>query len=217
MDDVNVTRIEDTAEQTQLAERSVGALSWANALTITTDAELAEADAFQCHNEEFLKRIEGFFRPKIKRWDEGHKAELASYYGVANPLKEAKRIAKGKMGFYQQEQARQRALEQHRREEAARKEEDDRRLREAEALEAQGQLEEADLVVGQPEVAPVVAAVPPPPKTKTRLATRWKHEIVTPNLVPRPLCVPSDALIQAQLRRTNDPKIPGVRAWRERS
>lgn len=206
-----------TAEETQLAQRSTGALSWATALTVTTDAELAEADATQCAHKKFRKVVEEFFRPKIKRWNDGHKAELASYNEIDGPLKAAEKLAKAKMGAYTLEQKALRRAEQIKRERAALKAAEEQQLREAEALEERGQLDEADLALGQPIEAPVVAPPPPLPKTKTRLTTTWKFEIVIPSIVPRELCVPNDALIRERLRNTNGLPIQGVRAWKQKA
>ena len=218
MGDVNVTRVEEKAEQTQLAERSVGALSWATALIVSNDAELVEASDTLRGLKTVRLRINEVFDPPIAAAHASHKAAIAAKKKVDGPLAEAEGTAKGKIGAYQLEQEKKRREEQRQREEVARKEAEELRLREAEALEAQGQLDEADMVLEQPVAVPVVAAVPPPPKVEgVKMTKRWRFEIITPNLVPRELCVPNDALIRERLRSTSGIAIPGVRAWQEGS
>ena len=218
MDEVNVTRVEEKAEQTQLAERSVGALSWATALIVSTDSELVEAGETLRGLKTVRQRINEVFDPPIAAAHASHKAAIAAKKKVDGPLAEAERVAKGKIGAYQLEQENKRREEQRQREEAAHKAAEDQRLREAEALEAQGQRDEADMVLAQPVAAPVVAAAPPSPKVEgVKMTKLWRFEIVTSSLVPRDLCGPIDALIRARLRSTGGMNIPGVRAWQEGS
>jgi len=205
-------------EETQLAERSNHALSWASALVVTTDDEDAEASDTLRGLKTLRKRVADVFDPPIKAAHESHKAAIAAKKKVDGPLDEAEKLAKRKIGVYRLERDKRIREEQRKAEEAARRAAEDQRLREAEALERAGRKDAADMVLSQPPAPVTVAPVVTAPKVEgTKTTKHWKHEVIAPDLVPRDCCAPSDSLIRQRLIATDGRPIPGVRAWLEGS
>lgn len=172
--------------------------------------------------------IQATFGPIVQKAHAAHKEAVAQRTRHEEPLKEAEKLIKARMGTWQ------RAEEQRAREEAARlaavarKHDEEARLREAEALEAAGEAEAAERVLDEPAPAP-----PPPPPTRVPqvkgIAGRdiWRFEVtdlmalvkaVAAGSVPLAAVEASTKALGQQARSLQkEMRWPGVRVWSERS
>lgn len=172
--------------------------------------------------------IDATFGPIVQKAHAAHKEAVAQRKKHEQPLQEAEKLIKSRMGTWQ------RAEEQRQREEAARlaaearRRDEEARLREAEALEEAGEVEAAERVLDEPAPAP-----PPPPPTRVPVIKGvsgrdiWKFEVTdfpalvraaAAGTVPMAALEPSTKFLGQQARSLmGEMKYDGVRVWSERS
>lgn len=158
----------------------------AEAFEIVNTASYEAAGAFLVRVKNVRKQIDEVYGPHVKEAHRLHKNLVAAKKSHEQPLDNAERIVKGKVGNYQREQERIRREEEDRLRVIARKEAEERQLAEAAELEAQGRAEEAEQVIEHPVVPPAVVVPSSVPKLKgVSTSTKWKHRIVNESLIPR--------------------------------
>lgn len=156
------------------AEMKAEALSWpqrAAALKVIDDGRYVEASEMLKGIKALRLRIAETFDPHIRRAHEAHKALVKERADAEAPLAEAETVLKRAIVAFDQEQERLRREEQRRQQEEAQRQEEQRRLEEAAALELEGNrtenpelLYEANELMEQPIVAPVVQVAKTTPK-----------------------------------------------------
>ena len=163
-------------------------------------------------------RIANYFDPEIKAAHAAHKAKLNQKAMVDAPRKLADDIIGRKITDW--EVAEQKRVEDERRrlQAEARQAEEERRLAEAAELEAAGYAEEAEAVIEEPIVTAPVHVEAPPKMEGSHLRTTWKHEVITPGLVPREWCMPDDKKLAAYARANREgASVPGVKFYPDHS
>lgn len=150
-----------------------------------------------------LVRIAGLVRAIKKAFDDPkRKADLAhkaicrlEAQLLAGPA-QAESIIKNAIGTWRMAEARRQREEQLRREAEAKRQEEDRRLAEAQHLSDAGRKDEAEALLSEPIMVPTLAAPKPVATPGVGTRTKWKFEIVAPELVKRQFLVPDEAAIR---------------------
>lgn len=206
------------------------ALSWpqrARATVVDSPATFERAGELLRDVKALRLEIAEHHAPVIEAAHRAHKAALDAKKKLDEPLDEAEREIKRRMGDYHAEQERIRREEQRRLEAEARAREEERRLEEAAALEAEGRQEEAEQVLEEePAMIEAPIAAPPTPKVAgVSMREKWTAEVVdkaafvracadNPAWMPLVLAnVP--ALNQQAASLKGELRIPGVRVRRE--
>lgn len=206
-----------------VAERALTFPDRAKALRIV------DADTYQAACE-FLKGIKALrteiaetFEPHIKRAHESHRALLKEKSDAEAPLADAERIAKSALVTYDQQQERIRRAEQARIQAEVQRQEEERRLAEAVALEAAGDVEEAEALFEEPIDVPTIAVAPTTPKVSgISFRETWGAEVtnlaalvqyVAANPMFSALLLANMPALNAQARSLKgELRIPGVKA-----
>ena len=199
---------------------------------VTAKILLDRADAFAVVDSSSLDRAAGFVQrindriKEIKKTyaepkDLAHKAHQSICALESEDLgasEQVKRIVKGKIGTWQEEQHRLRQAEQAKRQLEAQKLADDEALERAATLEADGRKVEAEAVLDTPVATPLMPAPPPPPKPEgARTRVYWKFEVTDAKLIPFEYMMPDDKKLGVYARSMqNTANVPGVRFYPER-
>lgn len=195
--------------------KGLAAIEQARAFTITNQEEAAVVDAF-CVNLKALEKEVGLaYDEHIEAAFKAHKALVAKKKVYAEPIEEARRIAKGKLiAWSEAERVRLEREAEIARAEALKKAEDEALARAERAAEFDEKA--ADAIISAPVVVePIKAAAPA--KTATVFQTRWKFRINNPALIPREYLIPDETKIGGVIRATKGSiSIPGVEAFSER-
>lgn len=206
--------IPNTAELTK--ESSI-IVQRANALAVASGEEFRIASEELRGIKTYRKRVDDTFGPLVKSAHEAHKQLLATKATFDGPAAQAETIIKRKMGDWELAERKRAAEEERRLREEARKVEEERRLAEAEALEAQGQDEQAEAVIAAPAPAPVVVVRPDIPKVQgVSVRKSWKFRIVNAALIPRQYLIPDEKRIGEHARSMKETaSIAGVEFYEE--
>lgn len=193
-------------------------------IQVKDQATLTAANEFLLGVKALQKEIDAAFDPIIQSAHEAHKKALTQKKKFEDPLDQAERMVKPKIGAYLQEQDRIRREA----EEAARRAGWERQRAEKEALdramkaEAEGKVKEAAKIIEEAAKAEVI--VPPLPIIPARQQTQgistrevWRFEITDPKALPREYLTPDlvriGKVVQACKGETN---IPGIRVFSEK-
>ena len=196
--------------------KGLAAIEQANAFVIQTQEDAAAVDAFCVNLKALEKEVDAGYDDHIDAAFKAHKALVAKKKLYAEPIAQARSIAKGKLGVWQDKQrviAEQEAAIA--RAKAKKDAEDEALARAARAAEF-GDDKGADEIISAPVVVePVKVAAPA--KTATVFQTRWKARVVNASLVPDEYWVLDEQKIGAVARATKGAiKIPGVEIYSER-
>lgn len=152
-----------------------------------------------------LKRIQGMiddtFDAPIKAAHDAHKSIVAAKKKHSEPVAEAERLIKAKVGTWAQEQER------------VRREAEEKARKEQERLEAEAR--KKNLPPPMPVVAPVIRDKAPK-IDGVSMRKAWKFEVTNSDAVPRELCIPDERRIRERVNALGESaNIPGVRCWQE--
>jgi hypothetical protein len=145
-------------EKPELATKSSSLLVTANAIQIQTDEHYMLADDFLGNIKALQKEIDAGYNEIIAGAYANHKLAVATKKRYSDPVDEAEKVVKRKMGDYQAQREAEARREQVAAEAVARKAADDAQLAQAVALEAAGHKEAAQAVLSAP---PAPAAILP--------------------------------------------------------
>lgn len=214
-------------------------LTWpdrARALLVTDDGSCVKAAELLKAIKALRQRVAETFDPHIKRANDAHKALCQEKREAEQPLAVAEELLKGQLLSYEQAQERVRRERERELQEQARREEESRRLDDAAALEREAAasndpslLYEAEALLEQPILAPVVTLPSLTPKV-AGIAYRetWKADptvdlkalarAVADGLVPTTYLLPNLPALNQIARATKGTQpVPGVRFVRERT
>mgnify|MGYP001580424711 CR=1 FL=1 len=138
-------------DEAELMENATGLVPEARAFVISTHQAAQHVGIVLRQIMQGEKRVEEFFYLITRPYDEAKKKVLERKKALLQPIEDAKRLYKAKLGVWHIEEQRRQNAEIA----VARKAEDERRQAEAAALAADGAVEEAEDVL----------AAPPPPST----------------------------------------------------
>jgi len=195
-------------------KKAVEFVERATAMQITDNKVYLAADAFCVGLKELEKQIIDHHKDmKEKAWA-AHKAAVAAETKALAPVVEARKIVKGKMGAWEDQQAEDRRQEEERLRKEAEKKAAAEREKQAKAALKAGDKELAKEIKGAPlAVAPVVLP-DNVPQARTVIQKRWSFRITNPDLVPREYAKPDEVKIGGVIRATKGTvKIPGVEAF----
>ena len=184
-------------------------LAEAKALEVTNKVEYDIGIAYERAADDLGKAIVEHHKDMKQKAHEAHKAVVAAEKKLLNPVREARRIIKGKTTKWYVD-------EERKREAAARKaaeEAQERKLDEAEKLEAQGDHEAAEVLLNAPE--PIVQAEEI--ETPVHYRDNWKARVVETKLVPKEYWMINEALLdQVAKKSKGSAEIPGVEFYNDR-
>lgn len=186
--------------------------------TVTTDAECEAANATRNALGAKMKTITEWFKPLVDGAFRQHKLLTERRATVLKPALEADaRLVRAISDYVT---ARANAVAEANRLAAAkaRRDEEERIAREAAALEAAGDREQAAAVVEQHLAAPLMPPPAPAPLKLEGVVTieAYDFEIVNKDLIPRKHMVPNEKTIRAEVKAFGaDTRIPGVRVFRQ--
>jgi hypothetical protein len=187
---------------------------------ITDNDSYVKAAGFLKNIKALTSQIKDTFEPFIKAAHAAHKAGLDAQKKHLNPLVDAERILKGKMGAYTAVlEAKRKDEEDRLQDEAENKAEEDRQAA-IERLKEEGSEEEAQAIQDDPP-APVervqVSLPDSTPKVEgIQHRTIWKWIIQDPAELPRKFLMPDSGAITAAVRLDHDQEIPGLRIYSEK-
>ena len=192
----------------------------ARALTITDEATLRSVNEFLVADKQMQKLVHAAFDPTVDATKEAHNMALAQRARYLNPLIEAEKIAKPKIGAWLTEQARirQEAIEKAKREADAKEEARLQKLQAAIDAENAGKSEEAEKHFEEAiSIEPPKPIIPPAVKAQgTSLRKDLKWRVVDPGAVPREFLALDRAKVEAVFRIQREKmSIPGIEVYEE--
>jgi hypothetical protein len=165
------------------------------------------------------KQVAEAFDPVVEAAHDAHKKSVAQRAKYMNPLLEAEKDVKAKVGLYHSEQERQRRAQERELQQAAAAQAQADAAAQAEQLEAAGESDLAEIVTQEAAVAPAPLVVLPSPVPKVKgIAQKqnWKWRVVDASLVPREFLSINEAAIGAVVRTQKElAKIPGIEVYAE--
>lgn len=198
--------------QTEVIDKkALTAVEQAKGLSIINNEIFLIADAACVGLKELEKEIIATFKePKEKAWA-AHKSIVAAEAKHLDPVLEARKIYKGKMSVWQDEQERIRRIEEDRQRLEAQKVAEEEALRLAQQAQAEGKTEEAEAIIQAPVyVAPVIVPKETP-KASTVIRKIWDFRVVNAQLVPRSYLMVDEVKLRSQAKATgNSIAVPGV-------
>lgn len=204
-------------EINEVETRALSVPEQAKAIVIRDDAGMESANELLLAIKDIRKQINEVFDPPIKAAHDSHKAAIAAKQKVERPLADAEGIIKPKMAEYHAEQIRLRREEEMRLQAEAQRFEEERRLQEAILAEACGDKAEAEALLDEPVLAPVVVLPQAPKLNGTSFREVWKWKIVARDLIPKEYMMLDEVKISGVVRSMKGmTHIPGILAYPEK-
>lgn len=211
-----------------IIEKAMALPERAKSIVIRDNATYTAAGEILLAVKAMRKEIESVFGPLKAKAHAAWKAVCEEQNKADAPLVEAEGIVKRSMAAWDTDQERLRMEEQRRLEAEAKRLEEERRLFEAEQLASEGRTAEADLVLDEPVMAPVIQVPTYTPKVAGVSFRELWHADVTDlkELVKAaaaderylPLLQANTAVIGAQARSLKSAfKVPGIKVWSEKT
>ncbi|MDE2020325.1 MAG: hypothetical protein KGJ13_08325 [Patescibacteria group bacterium] len=201
--------------QTEIVDsRALSVHESAKALLIASNDDYVAADRLCVSLREIETDIIETFKDAKQKAFEAHRAVTAAEKKHLEPVQDARKLLKIKMGSWQEKQETER-----RRKEAELREEERRRAEEealAKAVKAEesGNAEEADAIIAEPlNVAPVIVRKETP-KADTAIRKAWKFRVKDINIVPRKYLAVDEKSVGQVVRALKDKSdIPGIEVY----
>lgn len=198
-------------------KKGMTALEQAQALVIVTATDYTAADNFCVGLKGLEKEVDEAYDENISAAFKAHRGLVAKKNKYAEPIIEARKVIKSKMGAWQTEQESKRKAEEARLQAEAQKRAEDEALAAAAEAQKNGDKAEAEAIIAAPIVAPIVVLPSFAPKSKTTIQTRWDFRIVNAALIPREYLSPDTVKIGGVIRATKGSiSIPGVEAFEKK-
>lgn len=195
--------------------KGLAAIEQANAFEIKTQDDAAIVDQFCVSLKGLEHEIDLAYDEHIDAAYKAHKSLVAKKKVYAEPVTQARAIAKGKLSGWKEKQ---RVIAEHEAAIArakAKKDAEDEAIARAERAAEFGDDKTAEAIISAPVVVEPVK-VSAPVKMATVLQTRWKARIVDASLIPREYLMVDDQKIGAVARATKGSiTIPGVEIYSE--
>lgn len=211
--------IEEQAQESSLRYQKSNAVVVERALEIVvTDSQsYANAAQFLLDIKDKRKFLDNEFEDSITAAHEAHKKVLALKRKATDGLDEAERIVKPKIATYLAEEEKKRRDEEARLQAEAQKRAETEALELAAAAEKAGDHAEAEAIINDPVVAPVLVLQPTTPKVSgIAMRKKWTFRIVNAALLPREYLTPDEQAIRKVVEALKDKaNIPGVRVFCE--
>jgi hypothetical protein len=203
----------------EIDSKAVSAAEEARGLSVATRPEYERAGAFLIALKDIEREIDATFDPVTKAAYEAHRAAIAARDKHREPIREAEKIIKEKMGGFQRIEEKRLREEEVRLRELAKQEEEQDRLKAAQVLIEDGRADEAlALLEGEVETPPIYMPETSAPKVKG-IVTRevWKFRIKDPSKIPCDYHTVDEAKIRTVVRATEGKiVIPGVEIYMEK-
>lgn len=202
-------------DTTALAKQTGDVTKRASGLVVNDDGSLAHAGDFLRQIKTVRNNIAETFDPVIEQAHKAHKTAIAAKKKFDDPLAEAEKVVKCKMGRYADDQERKRREEEARIRAEQAKLEEERRLQEAIELEKQGEKEQAEEVLAAPAPAPVVVLPSATPKIAgVTMKTVVNFRVIDPAKIPDEYWVLDESKIGGVVRALGmQANIPGVEVY----
>lgn len=166
-------------------QNALNAVEKANSIVIATNEDYSVADSFCAGLKALEKEVDLAYDEHIQDALKAHRSLVAKKKTYAEPIDEARRIVKGKMITWADEQERIRHNEEERQRAEAKRQADEKAQAEALALENKGDHAAAAAVVQEAanSPAPLLKVKSSVPKASTVFSTRWTATVTDPNFV----------------------------------
>lgn len=192
----------------------------ARVLTITDEATFLAANEFLAADKQMQKLVHAAFDPTVDATRDAHNMALNQRQHYLNPLLEAERIVKPKLGAWLTEKDRLRREAQAKAQREAAEAERQRLAKLQAAIDAvnAGKTEEAEKHFEEAvEIEPPKPAIPEPVKAEgTHLRKEFKWRVVDLAAVPREFLALDRAKIEAVFRiQREKTTIPGIEIYEE--
>lgn len=190
----------------------------ARGIIVVNNESMERANTLLLDIRALRKEVEATFKPLAQKASfEAHKAVKEQWDKAEAPLEEGEAILKSSIRAYMDEVERIRREEERRLQEIARKQEEERRLAEALLAEAEGNKEEAQAILDEPDFVPMPTVKADIPKVDNRLFRKvWKFRIVDEGQIPRQYMTPDMVKIGGVVRAMKGvTNIPGIQVYEE--
>lgn len=207
-------------EHTQeIFERALSVPDRAKLIIISDNHTLEQAGDILVVIKGLRKEVDAAFDPIISKAHAAHKEAVAQKKRADAPLVEAEGYLKPQISRYYDEQERIRLEAERQAQAEARKLAEEEQLRAAEEAEAAGDKEEAEAILEEPTVAPVVVIPKAVPKVEgISQRTVWKFRIKDEEKIPRKYMMPDKAAIgKVATGLKSKANIPGIEVYPETS
>lgn len=211
--------LESVGKVREIEQQIVPIRNTANDLVIQNSNDYESGAGLLLDIKRGRKTIDEFMDPIVKANFEAHKTSVAQKRKLTDPLDSAERIVKAKMVMYQAEQDRIASRKEEELRAQLRKKAEDEQLALAEALDRDGQKEEAEMVLQETvQVAPVVVAPEVPRVSGVSFREVWKFRIVNKDQIPRDYLMPDETKLGQYARMQKDgAKMSGVEFYMEKT
>src|SRR3990167_488271 len=170
----------------ELDAKTIQSVEHADKIEISDTLTYIAATEFLLILKSIQKEIDETFNGPIEAAHASHKSILAAKKKHSEPITEAERIIKIKIGSYLAEQEKIRIAEERRLQEEARKRAEEEQLAEAVALEASGESVAAEELIQAPvQAAPVVLPKSTPKVSGISVKKMWKWRLMDATKVNR--------------------------------
>jgi len=175
----------NTEKVNEIAAKGAELVEQAKELVIDSKESYQLGGEILVNAKRVITNIEGMYKPIKNRFHRGHKDTIAEEKAKLAVPAEVKDIIGKKMEAWDALERARIRKEQEEREEAARKAAEEERLREAEELEKEGKVDEAEAVLEEDIPAPMPVPVEAPPKVAgVSYGDKWSANVVsTPELI----------------------------------
>lgn len=205
-----------------------------HALEVRVDPLVVRAKDFQIADQDGYEKAADFLRdcktmqkdiretmdPAVKKAHEAHKAVTGIRSKLLDPIDQAEKVVKQKMGNWVDAQERAARIERQRIEAEARKLAEEQQLREAEELEARGMPEAAEEAISAPIILPAIKEAPKPIAEGTSSRKRYSAKVVSLDAlvkaaaegrIPAGLVIANQSVLDSMARSLGESfSIPGV-------
>lgn len=164
----------------------------------------------------FEAEIHSSCDPIVEGAHKTHKAAVAQRNAFLAPILKAKNLVSNEMSIYQREEKRKRDEETRKIQGRMRKEAEEKALAEAIKLEAEGEKEQAEIVIEKPVAPPAIMHVPQEKIDGVSILKNWKFTIEDESQIPADFLKPDETKIGQFVRMMKSKAvIPGITIYCE--
>ncbi len=163
----------------EVEEKALSVPDQTKSMTVASNEDYEQGEILLASCKQIENEIHATFDPIVDKANQAHKEAVAQRKKYLDPIEEGRRILKGKMITYQQEQERIRQEEQRQAEEESKRRSEEEALAAAVQAEQEGDTETAEAILAEPvRAAPVIIPkTAPAPSRLSAGRTMWYAEV----------------------------------------
>jgi len=144
--------------------KALSIIDQAQAVKVVDSESYASAAAVWSQIQDMIKEVKDTFDPICDAAHKAHSAATSKRAKYLDPLEDTGKAVKRLMSFYDAEQARKAKVEADRLTAIKRKEEEERQIQDALAAAESGDIEESEIILNEPTIAPQIIVKKDVPK-----------------------------------------------------